>query len=233
MSYNFKVGDQVKITRTAKRDENGWKNGWVAEMDSAVGKIGTVKNIYKPHRDINVEISGIGYNYGYPDFVLAPAKHGFAIGDRVTAPGRGNFDGKCTVTNIDDDYVHIRNFEGEVGGFYPRNIKLITQSAEQAVKPAEQTAKQLGITSAVSSHSKAFIAARLKAIELAKRNFSSLVNADDVQAEIVKLGYTSADLGNAAGAIFRGSRWQKAGTVKSTRRGNHLREITQWKYVGA
>jgi len=76
-----------------------------------------------------------------------------------------------------------------------------------------------------------FIVARKLAVQLAKAN--GTVNADLVQDYLAKLGYASADLGNAAGALFRGKNWKYVRTQKSARKGNHLRDIKVWEYVGA
>jgi len=66
----FHVGDRVRITRKAQANERGWDNSWVAEMNKAVGQIGTIVAIsieFAP--DIEVDVPGI-WTYGYPDFVL-------------------------------------------------------------------------------------------------------------------------------------------------------------------
>lgn len=63
------IGDSVRVTRRAEDHENGWMYVWVASpMNSAVGKVGTVKEI----RDdcIKLSIPGIQSDYLYPYFVL-------------------------------------------------------------------------------------------------------------------------------------------------------------------
>ncbi len=57
---------------------------------------------------------------------------------------------------------------------------------------------------------------------------------DDVHADLATSyeSYTPADLGNAAGSIFRGERWHDTSQrVKSRRAARHSNKITVWKYV--
>ena len=80
----FKVGDKVRCIRKAHDCENGWVNGWVEEMDAAVGKIGVI-TAPRPHSDhfsaagIPVQFEGVERktrngmrtsSYYYPYFVL-------------------------------------------------------------------------------------------------------------------------------------------------------------------
>lgn len=83
-----------------------------------------------------------------------------------------------------------------------------------------------------SDRSKVFDIAKKIAVDLAKSKPLKIVNADLVQAELLKQGYTSSDLGNAAGALFRGKNWIRYFRTKSNRKGNHKREITNWQYIG-
>lgn len=66
---NLKVGDTVKVLRTAKTDEFGWDNAWVSSMNACVGKQFTV---------YSVDGDGIGLDDGshcsYPFFVLEKQK---------------------------------------------------------------------------------------------------------------------------------------------------------------
>jgi len=39
---NFKVGEEVKITREAVDGEDGWLNGWITKMDQSVGRTGHI-----------------------------------------------------------------------------------------------------------------------------------------------------------------------------------------------
>lgn len=74
----IKVGDTVKILRKAKNRERGWENGWIPEMDMAVGKIGLVVNDKKEIGfDLEVKEVKIGKNQivlSYPYFVLEKVK---------------------------------------------------------------------------------------------------------------------------------------------------------------
>ena len=44
-------------------------------------------------------------------------------------------------------------------------------------------------------------------------------------------GLEPADLGPAAGAVFRERCWEKAGRKPTTRVSNHAREVTIWRYL--
>ena len=65
-----------------------------------------------------------------------------------------------------------------------------------------EEAKQEGMAAAAISRAELLELAREIAVVLARRNGE--VHADDVQKVLILRGYTSADLGNAAGSIFRG-----------------------------
>lgn len=57
--------------------------------------------------------------------------------------------------------------------------------------------------------------------------------ADDVLRYIMGLGYSPADLGNAAGSIFRGPEWEFTGTwIPSNRTSNHRRYLRVWRLKG-
>lgn len=56
------------------------------------------------------------------------------------------------------------------------------------------------------------------------------VSADDVQERLPAYGYTSEDLGNAAGKIFTGPWWTRYGYCRSRRRTNNSRVILVWQY---
>jgi hypothetical protein len=305
----FKKGDKVKVLRKATSHENGWENSWEPEMDSAVGKTGTVvadKDVYAIglRHNVNVKVSGVD-QFGYPSFVLelvrdtpvpfkkfkvgdkvqvkygygwdgpgivwedwidgtysvtlnegrrgtfdpkyltllppvapiaaVPAKKEFKVGDRVQVNYGYGWDGPGTVTKV-GAYVHVKPDHRSEGGFARENLTLLSGMRLRVENPAPQaevTAKEKGIAGAVKSHSKVFGIAKDLAVKLAKSNSLKITSADTVQAELVKLGYTSADLGNAAGALFRGKNWEKMDRQPSGRRGNHAREISVWKYTGA
>ena len=66
----FKVGDKVTITRSAADHEDGWRDSWVHQMTTAIGKIGTIARIEGAH-GIEIVIPNIGpLNFHYPYFVL-------------------------------------------------------------------------------------------------------------------------------------------------------------------
>lgn len=223
----FKVGDSVKIVRAAKNQENGWTNVWAKSMNEATGKIGTVV-AFEGSDGIQVKVPGISALYFYPEFVLALSKEGFSVGDRVQVKASRMSDNfslePATVTGFSLDnnnlLVQIKTDKGRTGGFYPRNIELLP--AAPAVKVAISGSKV---------PSTAFATAQGIAISLAKSN--GRVNADEVQDALATKGYSSTDLGNAAGALFRSKNWKKVGAVKSARKGNHARTIQNWKYIGA
>ena len=224
----FKVGDEVKIIRKAVKNENGWDNSWVREMDKAVGQIAKITSLHEG--EARLSVPSIGDGFYFPLFVLEPVNTlgGFKVGDRVqvtkkrAAEGAGRLTGPATVVGL-DDYVQIETDTGFHGGFLPTNLEFLAPAAE--VKAAAQD-----ISAAVNSHNKVFATAQAIAIDAAKTYGS--VNADKVQDLLIGQGYTSTDLGNAAGALFRGKNWKKVGTIKSTRQGNHAREISNWQYVG-
>ena len=66
----LKVGDRVRITRTAKIHEGGWNNSWIKEMDKYVGKEGIVLSIASNTSGIEVDTVGELEGCQYPYFVL-------------------------------------------------------------------------------------------------------------------------------------------------------------------
>lgn len=53
---------------------------------------------------------------------------------------------------------------------------------------------------------------------------------DRVQETLAGYGFRSADLGNAAGSVFRGEEWIFTGQWRESRRvGNHARSIRVWR----
>lgn len=156
-------------------------------------------------------------------------------------------------------FVEVTTDKGFVGGWLPDSIKLVApvaptgfpglgspaltpnqqevlpQSKSQATRLGTQTGTQLkyaGQNAAISKNSQVYQLAKNIAIQFGKDK--KLVNIDMVQGELLKYGYKAADLGNAAGAIFRGKNWKDTGnTYLSRRESNHARRITVWAYVGA
>lgn len=168
----------------------------------------------------------------------------FKVGNKVRAhfPDYGSHrEGKIAtvVPSLDPRYVRVK-FEDGTANLFPQRLTLveaqatITSEATPTPTPvpsAETVKKSQGIAGAVKSHSAVFSTALNIAKQLGKT--SPTVNADQVQDKLAQLGYKSTDLGNAAGALFRGKSWKKVGTTKSARTGNHSREITNWQYIGA
>lgn len=220
----FNVGDKVKITRAAKTRENGWYNSWVHDMDKAVGKIGTVER--RDYYGVQVNIPGVNGTYYYPEFVLEQV--GFKIGDRVrvreTRGGPFKLIPATVVSGAHKIAGHdghdIRLDTGRTVYFFVENLEFLPVAATLTRTPSK--ASTLG---------SAYVAGTEAARRLAKQN--GRVTADEVQAELAKIGYTSRDLGNAAGAIFRSGSFRKVGQVNSTRPGNRGRKISQWELVGA
>ena len=156
-----------------------------------------------------------------------------------------------------DGFVRVLTDKGQnIGGWYPSSLTLVApvaptaapaltpnqvetlpvpQSKSQAARLSVQTGTQLkyaGQNAAISKNSEVYRIAKDIAVELG-RNWKQ-VNIDMVQGVLVSRGYKAADLGNAAGAIFRGKNWKDTGnTYLSRRESNHARRITVWTYVGA
>jgi hypothetical protein len=224
----FKVGDKVRV-----KYGHGWDGDVVIiRIDDSIyvvrdenGQTG----VFKASHLISISAPAEPAPTRPAPAPPVPSLGGFKVGDRVYAPERGEYSNPSTVTKIDEEFVYIKpdNSKSNYGGFYPKNLRFVTP-----VKTEEQ-AKYAGVAGAVKSHSKVFEIAKNLAVDIAKRSYGNLVHADLVQEELVKLGYKSTDLGNAAGALFRGKNWKRVQTRKSVRKGNHLREITVWQYVGA
>lgn len=162
--------------------------------------------------------------------ISTPVKTGFKIGDRVRVKvSRRSIYSLIPATVVGESrevygqtghVIKIDN-SGNVIYFFDKNLEYLpvreTVSAPVAAK-----------TQTIGS---AYIAGTNAAHRLAKQN--GTVTADQVQAELAKIGYTSRDLGNAAGSIFRASKFRKVGEVNSTRPGNRGRKIAQWGLVSA
>ena len=72
--------------------------------------------------------------------------------------------------------------------------------------------------------------ARTLAIAIAKGRADRCVTADDVYRQLAILGHDGNLLGNAAGSLFRGDRWEFTGQRKqSVRISNHARWIMVWR----
>lgn len=93
---------------------------------------------------------------------------------------------------------------------------------------AGEFAKEQGMNAAAEAKADLLSIARQVAIELA--NQFGEITADDVQAELQRLGYGPHDLGNAAGSLFRGGEWEWTGRRrKSVRVCAHANELKCWR----
>jgi hypothetical protein len=69
--FNAQMHDRVIILCTAQGHESGWRNIWVPEMDSAIGRTGTVIDTIPDGRGILLKIPGLRFTYMFPYFVLS------------------------------------------------------------------------------------------------------------------------------------------------------------------
>jgi hypothetical protein len=93
---------------------------------------------------------------------------------------------------------------------------------------AGEQAKQLGMLYAAIARPALLEIAREGARDIAQRR--GTVTADDVQAYLMELGYIPADLGNAAGSIFKGREWEFTGQwVGSARVSRHRNSLRVWR----
>lgn len=93
-----------------------------------------------------------------------------------------------------------------------------------------ESKKEAGISAAVETRRHVYDIAKELALKVANRNAKREVTADDVQFELIGAGYDPADLGNAAGALFRGKDWVFTGEWrKSARETNHRRANRVWR----
>lgn len=90
----YQKGDKIKVLRSAKNHERGWKNSWVSTMNSYVG---TVKIVHSDNGIKGVTLEDAG-GYSYPHFVLekiSEDKPQFEVGKWYRIPGN-KFIGKLT-----------------------------------------------------------------------------------------------------------------------------------------
>lgn len=85
----LKVGDTVKVTRTAKDHEEGWANSWINEKMS-IGDVGKITMI-GCHADnefsndaVGIEING---DWQYPYFVLEKIEKTYHVGQHLLHSG--------------------------------------------------------------------------------------------------------------------------------------------------
>lgn len=100
---------------------------------------------------------------------------------------------------------------------------MITLGAREA-----EQAKNDGIAQAAASRAGILFKAR----EIARRQSLAYgeTNADAVVAEMEMRSIDSTQLGNAAGAIFRGKNWKFVRYIKSVRVSRHANKIGVWTY---
>ncbi len=88
--------------------------------------------------------------------------------------------------------------------------------------------RDAGIDRAISANEHVFLLAKRCAVTLGKKK--GIVTIDDVQEMLEGMGLSSEDLGQAAGGVFRGSRWKKIGTQQTRRASSHARDVSVWEY---
>jgi len=71
--------------------------------------------------------------------------------------------------------------------------------------------------------------ARAIADRVASSNPEGIVTADQVLEGLAVEGVAAAELGNAAGSIFRGGSWECVGWRTSERKSNHGRALRAWR----
>jgi hypothetical protein len=88
--------------------------------------------------------------------------------------------------------------------------------------------KDAGMALAAASREAILEVARERARFVAREHGE--VSMDDVAAALVVSGYDPADLGNAAGSVFRGSEWVWTGRfVRSSRVASHSNLLRVWR----
>ena len=220
----FKVGDRVKV-----KYSDYWKG------DGAVTQVTPYSNYVS--YIVKLDDGKIG-GFEEEHLTLLPVKTGFLIGDRVRViASRRSTYSLLPATVVGEPCERLGEIgrkiridgEGSAIYFFDRNLEYIpVREAVPVATPEVSVATPEAISSIAQS---AYLTGLSTAIRLAKQN--GTVTADQVQQEIAKFGYTSHNLGNAAGSIFRSSRFRKVGEVKSTRPGNRGRKIAQWELVNA
>lgn len=95
---------------------------------------------------------------------------------------------------------------------------------------------QLGKEAAFDRHergkrTRCLARARVLAEEIALSRNNKQLTIDAVQHYLSIEGYKPADLGLAAGAVFRGKQWRNVGTKRSIRATSHARLVTVWELL--
>lgn len=92
--------------------------------------------------------------------------------------------------------------------------------------------KEAGMEQAAENKASLLAFARGLAVEIAEARESRECTADDVQAALQGHGISVRALGNAAGSLFRGGRWEWTGRwVTSSRPHAHCNLIRVWRLV--
>ena len=103
-------------------------------------------------------------------------------------------------------------------------------SIAQVSPKTQMTLAEAGMAFAVSKRSPLVDAIRLRVRVLAQCRDDRTATADDVDTALADLKRTHAELGNAAGAIFRDGNWLFTGQWQaSTRDSNHARPVRVWQ----
>lgn len=90
-----------------------------------------------------------------------------------------------------------------------------------------RAAKVRGMAKSAAHHNELLEIAREVAESIA-RSGDGTANMDQVALQMIRMDLNPAELGNAAGSVFRG--WEFTGErVKSTKVSSHAREIKIWK----
>ena len=86
--------------------------------------------------------------------------------------------------------------------------------------------RDAGMEEAAGNRSEILVVAKAYAWLIAMSREDRTCTADDVQLRLIANGYDPADLGNAAGSIFRDQRWRNTGRmIQSTRKSRHANRI--------
>ncbi len=134
----LKVGDTVKITRTAEYGEGGWSNSWVEDKMFA-GKIGKVTSI-----QVSDNASGIAVNigsegivdYDYPYFVLEKIEEKtYCIGQRFQFNGEE----KYILAKIDMHHVNLIRLDSGTRWADHQKVSDINEITETEMKELANT----------------------------------------------------------------------------------------------
>ncbi len=95
---------------------------------------------------------------------------------------------------------------------------------------AGERERDRGVLSASQRRSGTLSLARRLAAETARSRDDRTCTADDVQIALIAAGHEPSELGNAAGAIFRGAEWEQTGEWRpSARVSNHAHRNPVWR----